>query len=536
MSASAVQTLDISPVGRVEGDLDVRVDIQDGVVVNAWTHAELFRGFEVILRDKDPQAGLVVTPRACGICGASHLTCSAWALDTAWSTTVPRNAILARNLGQLVETIQSIPRHHYGLFMIDMVNKNYEKSKYFEEAVKRYAPFTGTSYEQGVTISGRPVEIYALLGGQWPHSSFMVPGGVMCAPTLTDVTRAWAILEHFRKNWIESLFLGCSMERYEQIRSYDDFMAWMDEKPEHANSDLGMYWRIANDLGLDKFGQGHGRFVSWGYLPHEDKYQNPTMEGRPHAMFMKSGIYDSAADTHRIMSHEYAREDMSRAWYDEAVVPGGVHPFDRTTKPTQKNDVDVEGKYSWSTAVLHSEAGRVEAGPLARQLVAGGTHGESWQHHDPLVLDMFKHLGGASVMLRHFARLHEMVKLYRAAEHCLREFKLKDEWYIKPKEKDGRGFGATEAARGALSHWIEVKDGKIANYQIVSPTTWNVGPRSTDGIRGPIEEALIGTPIADMHDPVEVGHVCRSYDSCLVCCVHAYDAKTGEEVARFRTA
>ncbi len=82
MAATAVQTLDISPVGRVEGDLDVRVEIQDGVVTDAWTSAELFRGFEVILRDKDPQAGLVVTPRACGICGASHLTCAAWALDT----------------------------------------------------------------------------------------------------------------------------------------------------------------------------------------------------------------------------------------------------------------------------------------------------------------------------------------------------------------------------------------------------------------------------------------------------------------------
>ncbi len=123
MSAAAVQTLDISPVGRVEGDLDVRVDVQDGVVTNAWTQAELFRGFEVILRDKDPQAGLVVTPRACGICGASHLTCAAWALDTAWQTEVPRNAILARNLGQIAESLQSLARHHYGLVMIDYTNR-----------------------------------------------------------------------------------------------------------------------------------------------------------------------------------------------------------------------------------------------------------------------------------------------------------------------------------------------------------------------------------------------------------------------------
>lgn len=529
----SVQTLDISPVGRVEGDLDVRVDIENGVVVNAWTQAELFRGFELILRDKDPQAGLVVTPRACGICGASHLTCAAWALDTAWQTTVPRNAILARNLGQITESLQSLPRHHYGLFMIDFTNKNYRKSKYYDEAVRRWAPFTGANYEIGVTISGRPVEIYALLGGQWPHSSYMVPGGVMCAPTLTDVTRAWSILEHFRKNWAENIWLGCAFERYEQIRSLADFEAWLDEKPEHANSDLGMFWRMSKDVGMFDYGRGVGRYVSWGYLPHEDRYNKPTIEGRNAAVIMKSGVYDGKADTHMLMDQAQTREDILHSWYDE---PGGLHPFDRTTNPIQKNTIDPAGKYSWAVAVRHLQAGRLEAGPLARQLIAGGSHGESWQHHDPLVLDMYRNLGGASVALRHFARMHELVKLYREAERILRELRLGDPWYIKPTERDGRGWGATEAIRGALCHWIEVKGGKIKNYQIIAPTTWNVGPRATDGARGPIEEALIGSPIADPTDPVEVGHVCRSYDSCLVCTVHAHDATTGEELARFRTA
>jgi Ni,Fe-hydrogenase I large subunit len=531
--SAAVQTLDISPVGRVEGDLDVRVDIKDGVVVNAWTQAALFRGFEVILRDKDAQAGLVVTPRACGICGASHLTCAAWALDVAWQTVVPRNAILARNIGQIAESLQSLPRHHYGLFMIDYTNRNYAKSKHYEEAVRRWAPFTGTHYEIGVTISGRPVEIYALLGGQWPHSSYMVPGGVMCAPTLTDVTRAWSILENFRRAWIEPVWLGCSMERYEQIRSHDDFLAWLDEKPEHAQSDLGLYWRMSQDVGVDRYGRGHGRFMSWGYLPHEDKYNKPTIEARHAAVVMKGGVFDGHKDTHVAVDQAATREDTAHAWYDE---PGGLHPFERVTKPVQKNPTDFEKRYSWSTAVRHVEAGRLECGPLARQLVAGGTHGESWQHYDPLVLDMYRKLGGASVMLRHFARMHELIKLYREAERCLRELRLNDPWYIKPNERDGRGWGATEAIRGALCHWIEVQGGKIKNYQIIAPTTWNVGPRSTDGARGPIEEALIGTPIANASDPVEVGHVCRSYDSCLVCTVHAHDARTGEELARFRTA
>jgi hydrogenase large subunit len=132
--------------------------------------------------------------------------------------------------------------------------------------------------------------------------------------------------------------------------------------------------------------------------------------------------------------------------------------------------------------------------------------------------------------------MHETVKLYREAERILRELRLSDPWYVKPIEKEGRGWGATEAIRGALCHWVELKGGKIKNYQIVAPTTWNVGPRTGDGIRGPIEEALVGIPIADARDPVEVGHVCRSYDSCLVCTVHAYDGRTGEELARFRTA
>jgi len=297
--------------------------------------------------------------------------------------------------------------------MIDYTNKAYAGSKYYEEAVKRWAPFTGTHYEAGVTISGRPVEIYALLGGQWPHSSYMVPGGVMCAPTLTDVTRAWSILEHFRRNWMEPMWLGCSLERYEEIKSYDDFLAWLDERPEHANSDLGLFWRMSLDIGLDKYGKGHGKYVTWGYLPHEDKYNKPTIDGRNAALIMKSGVYDSRTDTHKLMDQSFAREDTLHAWYDEG---GPVHPFDRTTKPIAKNDIDQNGKYSWATAVAHVENGRLEAGPLARQLVAGGTHGESWQHYDPLVLDMYRKMGGANVALRHFARMHEGVKVYREIE------------------------------------------------------------------------------------------------------------------------
>jgi hydrogenase large subunit len=362
----------------------------------------------------------------------------------------------------------------------------------------------------------------------------MVPGGVMCAPTLTDVTRAWSILEYFRSNWIEPVWLGCSLERYEDIKTYEEFMAWLDEKQEHQNSDLGLMWRMGSDIGLDRYGAGIGKYMSWGYLPHEEKYQKPTIAGRNEAVIMPSGVYDGANDAHRLMEQERTLEDISHAWYEESDAP--KHPFQRTTVPATKNALDFSNRYSWATAVLHADFGHLEAGPLARQLVVGGSHMLGWQYKDGLLLDMYRKLGGASVLLRHFARMHEFKAVYRQIERCLRELKLNEPFYLKPKEIDGQGWGATEAARGALCHWIDIKAGKIKNYQIVAPTTWNVGPRTSGGQRGPIEEALVGTPIADRKDPVEVGHVARSYDSCLVCTVHAYDARTHEELARFRTA
>ncbi|MEM9801721.1 MAG: nickel-dependent hydrogenase large subunit, partial [Planctomycetota bacterium] len=172
--------LHVSPLGRVEGDLDVKVKIDDGVVTEAWTEAAMFRGFEIILKGKDPQAGLIVTPRICGICGGSHLFKSVYALDTAWRTEVPENATYVRNIAQACETLQSIPRWFYALFAIDMTNQKYANSPLYEEAVRRFAPIVGSSYELGVTTSNKPVEVYAIFGGQWPHSSFMIPGGVMC--------------------------------------------------------------------------------------------------------------------------------------------------------------------------------------------------------------------------------------------------------------------------------------------------------------------------------------------------------------------
>ncbi|MEL7234587.1 MAG: nickel-dependent hydrogenase large subunit, partial [Chloroflexota bacterium] len=133
------------------------------------------------------------------------------------------------------------------------------------------------------------------------------------------------------------------------------------------------------------------------------------------------------------------------------------------------------------------------------------------------------------------ARMHEAAKYYKLVKGWIDELDMHEKFYIKPVEhEEGHGFGATEAARGALADWIKIKDGKIENYQVVTPTAWNIGPRDGKNVNGPMEQAFIGTTIEDTGDPVELGHVARSFDSCLVCTVHAYDKKTGKELANFK--
>ena len=175
-----------------------------------------------------------------------------------------------------------------------------------------------------------------------------------------------------------------------------------------------------------------------------------------------------------------------------------------------------------------------EAGPLARVVIAADPgHRQAHQLYDPLFGDILQKMG-PSIFTRVLARMHEAPRLFQYTNEWLGQIDLNDEFYIKPEERDGRGFGATEAARGALAHWIDIEDGVIKNYQVVAPTTWNVGPNDDAGRPGPIETALEGTEIEDPHDPVEVGMVARSFDSCLVCTVHAHDARSGSQLTQFK--
>lgn len=529
--ATLTKELNISPVGRVEGDLDVKVYMENGVVTRAHTQASMFRGFERIMQGKDPQSGLIVTPRICGICGGSHLYCASSALDTAWGTTLTPNALLLRAIGQASETLQSIPRWFYAIFATDLANKKFANKKLYDEVVRRWAAYVGTSFQRGLTASGRPVEIYALFGGQWPHSSYMVPGGVMCAPTLKDITRSYAILNQFKNDWLEPIWLGCSIERYMQIQSWDELMVWLEENESHKNSDLGLLIRAGLEFGLDKFGQGVGKFLAYGTYLHKDKYNKPTIEGRNDALISSSGYYDGK-NYHRF-DHMEIVEHVKHSWYKDH---GALHPWSEPIPEavTSQNleHSEFNGKYSWAKAPRYLGT-NVEVGPLARVVMNANPTNLPHQIKDNLFGDIITKMG-PSVFTRVLGRTHEAPRIYLMLNEWLGQIDLDGEFYIKPEEKDGKGFGATEAARGALAHWIEIENGVIKNYQVVAPTTWNIGPNDEAGNPGAIESALTGVEIEDENDPVEVGIVARSFDSCMVCTVHAHDAKSGKELTQFK--
>lgn len=142
---------------------------------------------------------------------------------------------------------------------------------------------------------------------------------------------------------------------------------------------------------------------------------------------------------------------------------------------------------------------------------------------DPLITSFFR-AEGANTWLRQFTRLHRPVRILRAMRNTLLELvqALKEPTCVPATLGDeGRGVGLINAARGTLGHWLSVREGRITNYQVITPTTINASPRDADGRRGHWEQSFVGLRIDDLEDPVELGHVVRSHDACLVCTVHS---------------
>lgn len=514
------RTVKLGPLNRVEGDIEFRLVVDSDRVVRLDTISVMFRGWEIILRDKDPWVAVSVTPRACGICGIAHSLAACRAVEAAHGygfgqKSLPPGVLLLRNIICATESQMSGIRHHWLLFGPDLVHPRYRSWPLYDELVSRLQPLSGSSYRAAILFSRRCVEITALFAGRQPHPTSVVPGGLLVSPTLADLTRALATLHDIREQFIEGIVLRGSLDEYLALRSLGELWDWL-HRGEHAQSDLGLFIRQAQDCGLDRVGRGIGRYLS--YPAYEYPAGAPWYPGGLYlGAWGRSGArFEPVGDPLRFQAR--VSEDISHARYEGR---GAFHPWEAETRPLEA-DWEARRKYSWAKSPRFD--GRpAEVGPLARLLCQG----------DPLIRDMEAQLG-PSVFLRQFARLHEVIRMTRMVETWLRAVDPGDTFLVEiPREvPDGAFWGPNEAHRGALAHWVVYRNNRIENYQIVSPTTWNTGPR--DGLEqpGPLEAAALDCPASDLDNPLEILHTLRSFDPCLVCTVHVVEA--GREVGLLR--
>ncbi len=489
------------PLNRVEGDLEIRVEVDNGSVVEAWSTGTMFRGFEMMMRGRGALDGLVVTPRICGICSITHLTAAVEALDAIAGAVPPDNARRLRNLALMTENMQSDVRQAILMFMVDFANQEaYREHPLGEEALKRYAPLEGRAAVEVIRETKRLVQVVGIIGGQWPHTSFMVPGGVTSMPEISKILQCRIITERFR-SWYERSILGCPLERWHEVQSLSDLAIWLDEKKSHRESEVGFFIRFSKIAGLSSLGKGHNRFLSYGSFPLPE---NTAVRGHG-GRLVRSGW----ADGTQVFEFDPSKitEDISHAWFEQGSEPR--HPFESETKPYASGQSGRQ--YSWVKAPRY-DGEAAETGPLAEMVIGGNPFFQEMVAQD-----------GANIFARELARLVRPAYMLPYMKIWLDELLVeRNSNFYNPVKRipDGEGAGLIQAARGALGHWVKIEDERITHYQVITPTSWNGSPRDGRGVRGAWEEALIGTPVKDINNPVEAGHVIRSFDPCLVCAVH----------------
>lgn len=496
-------------MNRVEGDLDFQLELEEGKVVDARCVGTLYRGFEQIMLSRKPTDSLVITPRICGICGTAQLNAAVLALEHAGRIAVPPNALRIRNLCLMAETVQSDLRQSFLFFTADFCHPKYSARPFYEKALDAFQPFKGSVHRGALEYSRHIVEIIALFGGQWPHSSYMLPGGVTAAAGSRNLIDSLSILNKLTR-WFEQAVIGTSLDSWLALQTADEFFNWLDEKDAHANSAIGLFTQMGRDIGLHRLGFGTPHMLSYG--AYDDPDDADTLPPQRKRLF-KAGFLNG--DSGKIMPFDQAEitEHVRYSWFQQYA--GGRHPFQGQTIPYYQPHSD---RYTWCKAPRYQDK-VVQTGPLADALIDG----------EPLIVSLYRAEGG-NAWLRQFARLRRTARLLHQMQETLREMSLhiNDPHMISPATTeipDGEGFGLVTAARGALGHWLQIKDGAISRYQVVTPTAWNASPKDSEGRHGHWESSLIGLSVDDPDDPVEIGHIIRSHDPCLVCTVHLLDKR-----------
>ncbi|MEI6045757.1 MAG: nickel-dependent hydrogenase large subunit [Chloroflexota bacterium] len=562
----------IDPITRIEGHLRIEVEVQGGVVTDAWSSGTMFRGIELILRNRDPRDAWLFAQRICGVCTTVHALASVRAVENALKITIPENARLIRDLMAGTQLVQDHVIHFYHLHALDWVDVTLalkadpEKTSTLAQSISAW-PKSSRTYFKGVQDKlktfvdsgqlgifangywGHPayklppeanllavahylealdfqrefIRIHAVLGGKNPHPQSYLVGGMATAlnPNHTATINA------------EKLGLITKL-----LKQGADFVSQVYVPDVLAIASFYKDWAAQ--------GTGLGNYMAYGDYASDN-------QGKPETYFFPRGLI-LGRDLTKVqdVDHQQIAEYVTHSWYNYGAGDAtGLHPWNGETKPNYTGPqppfelLGDGAKYSWLKAPRYQD-NAVEVGPLARVLIA---YAKDKPGVKPVVDGILKQLGvDATALFSTLGRvgaraietqlmINELPKWLGQLEENMGRGDLKIHenslWEPSSWPKEAQGWGSVEAPRGSLAHWVHIKDGKIENYQAVVPSTWNAGPRDAKGQRGAYEQALIGTPVANPEQPVEILRTIHSFDPCLACAVHVVDPK-GREYANIR--
>jgi len=510
----------IDPLTRIEGHMKIEAIIDNGEVKDARCSGTLFRGFEIILHGRDPRDAQRITQRVCGVCPAVHATASTLNLDSAFGIAdkIPDNGRILRNLILGSNFIQSHILHFYHLAALDYVDvtsvSDYSGKDADLKAVRDFIlrgelePFT-PRYEGDyrfdretnqilvkhylIALQMRKLahEMLTMFGGKMPHNAAVVPGGVTEHPTVDKIAGFMWRLNTLR-DFIDNTYIP-------------DVIAVAKTYPEYF-----------------KIGAGPGNFLSYGVFDLDGK--SPNYETRKR-LFNQGAV--EGMKTFKKLDTSSITESVKYSWYEGK---DSLKPLDEEIKPNPRK----QGAYSWIRSPRY-QGDVYEVGPLARWVVS---YFAGNQKVKEVLGGCIKEIGIDvtdlnSTLGRHAARALDAKLVADSMTEWLLELNPGEPVCVPfdiPQEAESMGI--VDGPRGALGHWIRIKEKKIEKYQLVVPTTWNGSPRDQKGQPGPMEQSLMGTGIKDAQNPYELVRIARSFDPCLACSVHTIDLKgkkIGEE-------
>lgn len=562
----------VDPITRIEGHLRIEAQIEGGKIVNAWSSSTAFRGIETILKGRDPRDAHHFTQRFCGVCTTVHSLASIRAVEDALKIQIPDNARLIRNLIMGIQNVHDHVIHFYHLHALDWVDvvsalaADPAKTAQLAQSISDW-PKSSATYFKGVQERIQAFVNTGRLGpfqnGYWGHSAYKLPpeANLMAVAHYLEalewqkeVIKIHAILGS--KNPHPQTFLvgGMSIpvDPDSQNALNADKIAHIAKLLKQARTFVEQVY-ITDLLAIASFykdwaaiGGGVGNYLSYGDFPMDNS-------GSTSSLYFPSGII-LAKDLANLLPVDEKKisEYVTNSWYTYAAGDKkGLHPYDGETNPKYTGPkppydfLDTDNKYSWVKSPRYNEQ-PMEVGPLARILVAYVGGNPDVKGAVDFVLAKLGVGAGAlfSTLGRTAARGIDCLVLAQKNEFWLQQLAdnmgrgiletfNNEKWDPSTWPKEAQGYGFHEAPRGALGHWIRIKNGAIANYQAVVPSTWNAGPRDAMGQLGPYESALIGTPIADEMNPLEILRTIHSFDPCLACAVHVFDGK-GTEIVRIK--